>query len=196
MSKISISNFAISNQFSKSNVSRTYAKGRLCHRLWLGPAMGGGEVLRSNPVISGLFLDRHGLCTGLAKTKCVGPTVLKMTKETITYADFDKLDLCVGTITHAETVPDSRKLMRLEVEFGPVATGSEERMTRQILAGIAKAYAPDALVGTQALFLINLEPRTLAGLESQGMLIAAGALDSLPVILCPEKELPPGTEVH
>jgi len=111
-----------------------------------------------------------------------------ITKSIISYSDFDKLDFRIGTITHAEVVPDSKKLLRLEVDFG--------EFKRQILGGLAKSYQPEDLINIQALFLVNLEPRTLAGLESQGMLIAAGALDTLPVVLRPDKELPSGTEVH
>jgi methionyl-tRNA synthetase len=109
-------------------------------------------------------------------------------KENIDYQTFEKLDLRVGTITQAELVPDSKKLLQLTVDFG-----SEQR---QVVAGIAKAYEPASLINVQAVFLLNLEPRTLAGLESQAMLLAAGGAEALPVILRPDKELPPGTQIH
>src|SRR5690606_35963008 len=76
-----------------------------------------------------------------------------------------KLDLRVGTVRAAEPVPKSDKLLRLEVDLG------YER--RQVLAGVAKHMAPEALVGRKVVMVANLKPRKLFGLESQGMLLMA-----------------------
>ncbi len=88
--------------------------------------------------------------------------------DTITYADFVKLQIVVGTITAVETIPDSNKLLKLTVDVG-------EETPRQILSGIKKYFEdPQVLVGVQTPFLINLETKVIAGLESQGMILAAG----------------------
>ena len=117
------------------------------------------------------------------------------TKPTISFPDFDKLDMRIGRIEAAEAVPESKKLVKMHVDFGPKADGSDERLKRQICAGIIKTYPPESLVGRQCLFLVNLEPRMLAGVESQGMLLATDANDA-PVLLIPDKETAPGASVH
>lgn len=99
-----------------------------------------------------------------------------------------KLTIRIGTITHAEVVPDADKLLRLEVDFG------DEQ--RQIVSGI-REYVDDPadLIETQAPFITNLAPRTLRGLESQGMIMAVGDQDSF-AFLRPDRAVPVGTEVH
>ncbi len=105
-------------------------------------------------------------------------------KPTISYDDFQKLDIRIGTITSAEKVPETDKLVKFEIDLG-----SEKR---EVVGGFAQAYPdPSELVGKQVPILINLEPRMLRGLESQGMILAATA-DDLPVPLHPAKETPPG----
>jgi methionyl-tRNA synthetase len=87
--------------------------------------------------------------------------------DTISYDDFAKLQIVIGTITAVAEVPDSNKLLKLTVEVGEVAP-------RQILSGIKKYFEdPQSLVGVQTPFLINLETKVIAGLESQGMIMAA-----------------------
>ena len=108
-------------------------------------------------------------------------------KPVITYVDFEKLDIRVGTIKSAEPVPESRKLLRLVVDFG--------EFERQILAGIGKAYDFNTLIGKQGVFLVNLEPRALAGLESQGMLLAAGSLEEGPAMLQTDRPMPAGNAI-
>ena len=84
---------------------------------------------------------------------------------TIKYDDFAKLDLKVGTILDAQPHPDAEKLLVLQVDLG-----SEKR---QIVAGIKKFYACEQLKGVQIVVITNLEPRTLRGVTSHGMLLAA-----------------------
>jgi methionine--tRNA ligase beta chain len=103
-----------------------------------------------------------------------------------TIDDYKKLEIKVGKILSAEKIEGSEKLLKLEVDFG------EEK--RQIVSGIAKAYEPEHLLGKEAVFITNLEPRVIMGLESQGMILAV-SIDDLPVILAPEKEAPPGSIV-
>ena len=83
----------------------------------------------------------------------------------ITYDDFAKLELKVALIKEAERVEGSEKLIKLQLEVGTE--------NRQIVAGVGKAYEPDQLVGKQIVIIANLEPRSLMGVESNGMLLAA-----------------------
>jgi len=109
------------------------------------------------------------------------------TKPTVTIADLDKLDIRVGTILSIDEVPKSTKLLRLTVDFG------DHR--RAILAGM-KAERPDPreIVGLQALFVVNLEPRKMAGEVSEGMLFDIGYADGItPVLAVPERAVPNGT---
>jgi methionyl-tRNA synthetase len=88
---------------------------------------------------------------------------------TITIDDFAKVDLRVATVLEAERVKGADKLLRLVVDLG--------FEKRQILAGIAMAYAPESLVGRKVVIVANLQPRKLRGLESQGMVVAASVGD-------------------
>ncbi len=104
----------------------------------------------------------------------------------ISHEDFLKLDLRVGKVLKAERVEESKKMLRLEVDLG------DER--RQVVAGVGLVYNPEDLVGRQIIVLVNLEPKVFVGVESQGMLLAADTVGG-PVILLPEKEVPPGTKI-
>jgi methionine--tRNA ligase beta chain len=91
-------------------------------------------------------------------------------KPEISYEDFSKIDVRVGTILAAEKVEGSEKLIKLEVDFG-------EFGKRQILTGMARWYKPEDFVGMQTTFVLNLKPRKMMGLESQGMIFAVGLSD-------------------
>jgi len=105
----------------------------------------------------------------------------------ITIDQFQQLDIRIGTIMNAERLEDSKKLLKLTVDFGDE--------TRTILAGIGKIVEDvDSLKGKQAPFLINLEPKELAGVTSQGMMLAASS-DDVPVLLTPVTEVKPGTKI-
>ena len=92
----------------------------------------------------------------------------------ITLEDFKKIDIVVGEILSAEKVPDTDKLLKLSVDLG-------EPNPRQIVSGIS-LYFPDCsvLVGKKCMFVSNLEPRTIRGIESQGMILAVSTEDGLP----------------
>ena len=108
--------------------------------------------------------------------------------DTISYEDFAKLTIRIGTITVAEVVPEADKLLRLEVDFG------DEQ--RQIVSGIREFVEdPADLVGTQAPFITNLATRTIRGLESQGMIMAVGDDEDF-AFLRPDRSVPPGTSVR
>lgn len=117
----------------------------------------------------------------------VEATSFSETKPEIIYDDFAKLDIRLGTITLVEVVPDADKLLRLEVDFGS--------FQRQILSGIREYITePETLVGRQCPFVVNLAPRTIRGLESQGMILAAGEGDIF-ALLHPREVVPAGTSV-
>ena len=108
-------------------------------------------------------------------------------KDTIEFGDFEKLDIRVGTIRRVEEVEVSDKLMRLVVDFGD--------HERTILAGIKKERDdPREIEGRQALFVVNLAPRRMAGEVSEGMLFDIGYPDGItPVLACPEAPVPDGS---
>jgi len=112
-----------------------------------------------------------------------------MSKERIPLEEFSKIEVKVGTVVTAERVLDTDKLIRLMVDFG------EESGPRQIVSGIAAYTEPDALVGRQLSFVTNLEPRTIRGLESNGMLFAVGSDDTFAFVI-PDRPVPPGTSAH
>ena len=108
-------------------------------------------------------------------------------KPTLTIAALDALDIRVGTIERVGEVPRSEKLMKLTVNFGD--------HTRTILAGIRKEREnPREIEGRQALFIVNMEPRKMAGETSEGMLFDIGYADGVtPVLAVPERPVPNGT---
>ena len=112
-------------------------------------------------------------------------------KSTIRYEDFAKLDLRVATIVAADVHPNADRLLKLQIDLD----GHE----RQICAGIKPFYEPERLVGRQIIVVANLEPRTIRGELSNGMLLAATVADGPQVqdvvILQPLKQVPSGTAV-
>lgn len=107
----------------------------------------------------------------------------------LTIDEFAKLEARIGVVLSAEAVEGSEKLIRFMLDFG-------EEKPRQILSGIRKWYEPETLVGKKMLFVINLAPRMMMGLESQGMLMAVDGVNGEPVFLVPEKEVHPGSRVR
>jgi tRNA-binding protein len=107
-------------------------------------------------------------------------------KTAVSIEVLEKLDIRVGTIRSVEDVPESRKLVLLAVDFGD--------HTRTILSGMkGEREDLDELVGRQALFVVNLEPRTMAGLTSEGMLLDLGYADGItPALAIPEHSIPDG----
>jgi len=105
----------------------------------------------------------------------------------IAFADFEKIDLRIGKIVEATQVPESRKLIKILVDFG-----SEKR---QAVAGLLKYYKPEELVDKKCVFLLNLQRRTLAGIESQCMILAAEDATGNVSVLQPEKDLAEGSKI-
>jgi len=110
-------------------------------------------------------------------------------KPTVSFDQLDKLDIRVGTVESISEVVNSRKLMKMTVDFG------DHR--RLILAGIkGERENPRELVGQQALFVVNLEPRKMAGEISEGMLLDIGYADGIkPALVIPENPVPNGVRM-
>jgi methionyl-tRNA synthetase len=121
------------------------------------------------------------------QTKEPQPAALTSDNAKITIDDFAKVDLRVGLVKIAERVPKSDKLLRLEVDLG-----SE---VRQVLAGIAEAYAPETLVGRKVVIVANLAPRKMRGLESNGMIVAASLEGGKPVLASFLEDVPIGARL-
>lgn len=105
----------------------------------------------------------------------------------VNFEEFQKIDLRIGKIIEAEKIENSDKLLKLRVDLG--------NEKRQIVAGIAKFYQPKDLIGKEIVVVANLEPKTLRGIESQGMLLAT-CLSGKPILLKPDEEVPPGSKIH
>jgi methionyl-tRNA synthetase len=105
---------------------------------------------------------------------------------TVSFEDFQKLDLRVGRIVTAEPVPKANKLLKLTVDLG--------QEQRTVVAGIAASYRPEALVGKNIILVANLAPRTLRGVESQGMVLAAES-DGQIVLASLDGPVTPGSKV-
>jgi methionine--tRNA ligase beta chain len=106
----------------------------------------------------------------------------------MTIDEFQQSDLRVGKIVSAERVEGSEKLLKLQVDIA-------EPAPRQILSGIAKAYAPEDIIGKSVVIIANLDPRMMMGMESQGMLLAAHGEDGSPVLFLPASDVPPGAKI-
>ncbi len=106
----------------------------------------------------------------------------------ISYEDFAKLDIRIGTVVEAELVPETDKLIKCTVDFGELGT-------RTIVSGIAQWKNGEELIGRQFPYVVNLAPRVLRGIESQGMLLAASDEKGV-ALLGTEREVPAGTKLH
>ena len=106
---------------------------------------------------------------------------------TVSFSDFQKLAFRVGKITAAERIPNMKKIFKVQVDIG-------ER-TAQAIAGGAEFYEPSTFVGKQVVVLTNMEPKMIAGVQSEVMLLAADR-QGKPVWLTVTEEVPPGTVVR
>lgn len=87
-------------------------------------------------------------------------------KNYITFEDFMKIEMRVGVVLEAEEIEESEKLLKLKVDFGDLGS-------RQVLSGIKKWYSADDMIGKRAIFVLNIKPRSIMGMESQAMIVAA-----------------------
>ena len=108
----------------------------------------------------------------------------------ISIDDFARVELRIGRVVTAEAVRKSKKLVRLEIDDGAGV--------RQVVAGIARAYEPETLVGRHVVFVANLQPAKLMGIESNGMVLAALDTEGQPVLLTPDdpERAPAGSAVR
>jgi len=114
----------------------------------------------------------------------------------ITYDDFKKLNMQIGTVKLVEPVTGADKLLRCEIDFGEKDAEGNSLM-RQIVSGIREYYPEyEDLVGKQLLYVTNLEPREIRGVISNGMLMAVNDPDGKPVFLIPEKSVDSGVVVR
>ena len=108
-------------------------------------------------------------------------------KEAVSYDDFAKLQFQVGEILSCEAVPKADKLLCSQVKIGS--------QVRQIVSGIRSTYSPEEMVGKKVMVLVNLQPRKIRGVVSEGMLLCAEDADGKLSLVAPEKEMPAGAEI-
>ncbi|MGB9363625.1 MAG: methionine--tRNA ligase subunit beta, partial [Candidatus Sulfotelmatobacter sp.] len=121
--------------------------------------------------------------TAAIRPPAAGPA----TNDKISIDDFSKVELRVGLVKVAERVPKADKLLRLEIDIGTEV--------RQVLAGIAEAYAPETLIGRKVVIVANLAPRKLRGMESNGMIVAASLESGKPVLAGFLEDVPIGARL-
>jgi methionyl-tRNA synthetase len=107
--------------------------------------------------------------------------------EEVSFAEFQKFDLRIGKIIEVTQIPDSKKLIKIIVDFGVEK--------RQAVAGLLRYYKPEDLVGKKCVFLLNLQRRMLAGVESQCMILAAEDEAGNVTVLQPEKDIAEGSKI-
>lgn len=108
-------------------------------------------------------------------------------KANITYEEFSKMDIRIGTILEAERVPKTQKLMKLQID-----TGIDKRT---VVSGIAEHFTPEEVVGKQVSILVNLEPRKIKGIESHGMILMAEDMDGKLRFVQPSDQVVNGSTV-
>jgi len=111
----------------------------------------------------------------------------KPAKEVIAYDDFMKMDIRTGTILEAEKVPKTKKLLKLKID-----TGIDKRT---VVSGIAEFYEPENIIGRKVSILVNLAPRQLKGIESQGMILMAEDKDGKLCFVSPTEDFSNGSEI-
>ncbi|MBK5215423.1 MAG: hypothetical protein JJE53_01280 [Candidatus Pacebacteria bacterium] len=116
--------------------------------------------------------------------------------EYVTYEEFNKMNMKIGTIMEALPIPETDKLLKCQIDFGEVDENGNRKL-RQIISGIHEYY-PDlsVLINKQVLYIVNLEPRKIKGYESNGMLMAVDGIDGKPVFLVPEVKVGVGSKVR
>ncbi len=144
-------------------------------------AWGGLPTSVELPEPSPIFprIDKEKYMTEIAPPPAPAPAPAEGTANLIDIAHFTTVELRIGNVIACEALPKSEKLLKLRVDLG------EPAGPRQVLAGIAKAYTPEELVGTQVVIVANLKPAKLMGQESQGMVLAATDADGRPILLRP-----------
>lgn len=155
-----------------------------------GHAIGKAELLFSKIEDDAIQSQLDKLITSKLANEAANKKV-EPQKETITFEDFSKLDLRVGTILEAEKMPKANKLLVLKID-----TGID---VRTIVSGIAESFTPEEIIGKRVTVLVNLAPRTLRGVESQGMILMTESEDGKLVFVNPdtssEAKVPNGLQI-
>jgi methionyl-tRNA synthetase len=156
------------------------------------PALGNtvaepGADPRAVQRLSGLFPRVDTKAPAVAAGPPAAAAFVEGATARITIDDFKRVDLRVAEIVAAEPVPKSKKLLKLTIRLGEEA--------RTLVAGIAEHYRPDALVGRKVVVVANLEPATLMGVTSNGMVLAGSAGETL-ALLALDRDLPSGAKVR
>jgi methionyl-tRNA synthetase len=156
--------------------------------VWDGaPVDSVGDSAGNEAGAEALAYDTVAAAASAAAAPAPAPAPVVEEKQYITIDDFAKVELRVAQILVAERIPKADKLLRLEVDLG--------YEKRQILAGIAQYYEPEALVGRKIIIVANLAPRKMRGLMSNGMLLAASLEDGAPVLAGFLEECPLGARL-
>jgi methionyl-tRNA synthetase len=145
------------------------------------------EEQRSTPVAEALAATPVSPATSPVAALVAIPAAVPAPTEKISIDDFAKIELRVGLVKVAERVPKADKLLRLEIDIGTEV--------RQVLAGIAEAYAPETLIGRKVVIVANLAPRKLRGMESNGMIVAASLEGGKPVLASFLEDVPVGARL-
>jgi methionyl-tRNA synthetase len=157
-------------------------------RLPVGAPLGPAEALFPRVDTAAYFSTKEGEMTTENPDASAPAPVAAASDGRISIEDFQRVRLVTGRVLEAERVPKSNKLVRLQVDLG------SER--RQVVAGIAKRYEPEALVGRAVVIVANLKPATLMGVESNGMVLAATVGETgEPWLLEVPGDVPPGSVV-
>jgi methionyl-tRNA synthetase len=125
--------------------------------------------------------------TANALSSAVDAKKITPQKPTIEFEDFTKLDIRIGTILEASTVPKTKKLLQLKVDVG--------LDVRTIVSGIAESFSPDEIIGQQVSVLVNLAPRNIKGIESQGMILMTDSADGKLAFVAPQQPIKNGQEI-
>jgi methionyl-tRNA synthetase len=145
------------------------------------------EEQRTTPVADAAATAATPPAANALQSATVSPSAVPAANDKISIDDFSKIELRVGMVKVAERVPKADKLLRLEIDIGTEV--------RQVLAGIAEAYAPETLVGRKVVIVANLAPRKLRGMESNGMIVAASLESGKPVLAGFLEDVPVGARL-
>jgi methionyl-tRNA synthetase len=126
--------------------------------------------------------NQNELSNEEAGNKTVNPQ-----KEIIEFEDFTKLDIRIGTVLEAEKVAKTKKLLKLKVDVG--------LDVRTIVSGIAESFSPEEIIGQQVSVLVNLAPRNIKGIESQGMILMTDTVDGKLAFVEPSEKVANGQEI-
>lgn len=144
------------------------------------------EKLNAHSRVSPTHLAAEQPATQADHSAAPASAVAPEGKPEIVFDEFSKIELRAGTILEAARVEKADKLLKLVVDLG--------YETRTILSGIAQHFQPDQLIGKQVSVVVNLAPRKMRGIESQGMILMAGGGDQL-VFISPDAKVPDGTPI-